>query len=206
MEQEIQIDLAKILEEYIGYDADGDPKAVVFVSLLEIIPDTKVNEKDGFHMVNTVIEHILIQEYFISIALEVSKCNALYQEKFETLIREYHTLHNNGMHFYLSIAGIIETKYQLTLADPLICIRGSSINSPKSDVIQMIFPLQAMNLLENEIDYGKIRAEVEREYEVEEEALQEEYLEEEQNQYPYTWKEKEEDINDSPFIRFTKEE
>lgn len=206
MEQEIQMDLTKIFKEYIGRDEDGVPKAIVHISLLDISPDSNVTEKDSFHMVDLVIQHILIQEYFLSFALDLSKCKVLYQQKFESLIQEYLSFQKNNRHLYISVAGITEVRYQLILADPLICMRGLSIDSSGKDTVQMIFPIQAMNILENEIDYGLIRAEVEREYEAEEEAFQGERIENEAKPYPFEWKGNMDDADDSPYIRFTKEE
>lgn len=200
------INLLEVLDSFTGTDDDGDPKAVIQISLLESGKE-KAAKMESFTVLQAFVSHLKVVGSFLSMGIDFEGRENIYFDKTCEVIEKFISKNVDADDLYITVAGIHENfQYHVLLMDPVISMKCQV--SEQLKCIQMVFSIDSMSLYENNIDYNEIRAEVAREYEYEEPEYWEEteIIEEQDESEPDIFSMTSIDLEENDkFIRFTKE-
>ena len=172
----------EIIENIVGTDPDGDPKAVIGVALIRYENDGREKKLAEFVPEDTILSRLYFVGDFCVIQLDFKASGNIWLKRVKEVIDQYHESpydHVLGMTFTDITGGF---PYCFSLANPLISMNGYNTETRQASLLQIAFDIE--DVMVGELDYSidSLRADIARDQNIMNyEAYQAEELDAENN-------------------------
>lgn len=159
------VELTKVLSYLQGTD-DMDEAVSVMDFAVYPIKDEDIGDPK-YYLIGTdvIVTMVAFIGPFISVELDFRNAGAELMQQVMTTISRFHQEVNTGNVIMLSTITPLsqEAEHTLSLANPLLCLRGFSEEGRGTSILQLIYSADNAAFSLYEIDYEALQAEVDRE-------------------------------------------
>ena len=161
-----EMSLAEVLSYLVGTDETDMAKSVIDFAVYTINEDKTVGDPQYYLVASeAIITNISFMGPFTMLEIDFRNVGIEILNQVMNVINKFHTDINHDSLLLLSTITSLENDatHIMSLANPLVCVRGFSEEGKSSTLVQMIFATDNVGFTVSDIDYAKIDADVERE-------------------------------------------
>lgn len=161
-----EMTLKNVLQYLVGTDDMDEAKSVMDFAVYKI-DDNKTLDSPSYYMVavNAIVTQVSFMGPFTMIEVDFRNTGVQLLQQVLEVIKQFHSSINSEDIMMVSTVTSLNKNatHILSLANPLIAIRGYSESGEGSSILQMVYASENVGFSVSNIDYDKIHAEVERE-------------------------------------------
>lgn len=161
-----KVALQDILGHLIGTDADDMAKSVIDFSLYPVNEDKTVGDPQYYLVAaEVIVTQISFMGPFTMLELDFRNIGNSILQQVMGVINKFHSDINADNVIMVSTITSLEkeSKHIMSLANPLICVRGYSDKGEGTTILQLVYATDNIGFSAYEIDFAKIEADIERE-------------------------------------------
>lgn len=161
-----KVALKDILGHLIGTDADDMAKSVIDFSLYPVNEDKTIGDPQYYLVAaEAIVTQISFMGPFTMLELDFRNIGNDILQQVMGVINKFHSDINTDNIIMVSTITSLEkeSKHIMSLANPLICVRGYSDKGEGTTILQLVYATDNIGFSAYEIDFAKIEADIERE-------------------------------------------
>ena len=161
-----EMSLSEVLSFLVGTDDMDMAKSVIDFAVYTINEDKTVGDPQYYLVASeAIITNISFMGPFTMLEVDFRNVGVEILNQVMSVINKFHTDINHDSLLLLSTITSLEddATHIMSLANPLVCVRGFSEEGKSSTLVQMIFATDNVGFTVSDIDYAKINADIERE-------------------------------------------
>lgn len=160
-----KIDISTTVESLTGETQAGDPKSIMDFALYEPTEENIGNPEYYVVTAGAYVSTISFIGTLVMVELDFGDIGtAILNQLIETIDKFHKEINTRNLLMLSTITPFNpECKYIMVLANPLISLRGYSMDSKDNTILQLVYDIDSVGFNETEIDYKQIKADVDRE-------------------------------------------
>lgn len=161
-----EVTLKEILGHLTGTDDTDMAKSVIDFALYPITEDKDIGDMQYYLIASeAIVTQISFMGPFTMLEVDFRNIGVNLLNQVMNVINKFHNDINYDNLIMLSTITSLDqdATHMMSLANPIICVRGYSMKGEGSTLLQMIYSTENIGFHTYEIDYKKIDADIERE-------------------------------------------
>lgn len=162
-----EVTLKEILGYLTGTDEDDMAKSVIDFAVYPVNEEDKSMGDPQYYLIasEAIVTQISFMGPFVMVELDFRNIGINILNQVLNVVNKFHTDINYDSLIMLSTITSLDKNatHLMSLANPLICVRGYSIQGEGSTILQMVYATDNVAFHTYEIDYKQIDADIERE-------------------------------------------